>query len=404
METYINFGLVDVIAKQYVENSYMTVEDGKIKKVGPTAELSEEEKRGAVDLSGKTVMPGMFNCHIHALSTPVGSPESLNVESQAKFALRGAYHLQQHLKSGVTFVRDMNGRKLAEVDLKAAINEGLTQGPRYYIARQCLVMTGGHGSNTGRECDGPIECLKAAREQIAGGADFIKLMATGGIMSEGTKPDTSQLNEDEMAAAIREAHKQGLKSATHAHGAQGIKNAVRAGIDSVEHGSYLDDECIELMLERGTALVPTIATDYFLFKYGPEFGVAQFKIEKAKRAQESSMRGLEKAWKAGILIGTGTDAGTPYNFHWGSYMEYVLFVEEMGFDPMDTLVSGTINSAKIVGVDSWTGSITPGKVADFIVLDENPVKNIRTLGNVKQVFKDGKLVVIPDFIEMGGMR
>ena len=395
MQTFINFGLVDVIGKKYVENSYMMVDEGKIKKVGLMAELQEEQKRGAVDLTGKTVMPGMFNCHIHALSTPIAAPESLNGETSGMFALRGLAHLQQHLKSGVTFVRDMNGRKLAEVDLKKAVNLGLFAAPDYYIARQCLCMTGGHGCYTGRECDGPVDCMKAAREQIKGGADFVKIMATGGIMSEGMRADSSQLSLEEMAAAINEAHKAGLKTATHAHGTSGIKNAVLAGIDSVEHGSYLDDECIDLMCERGTALVPTVATDYFLFKYGLERGVAQYKLDKAKAAQESLYNGLTKAWKAGILIGTGTDAGTPYNYHWGSYMEFVLFVEDLGFDPMDTLVAGTINSAKIVGVDSWNGSITEGKQADFIVLNENPVQNIRTLGDVQQVYKKGQLVVLP---------
>lgn len=151
MQTFINFGLVDVIDKRYVENCYMTVDGGLIQKVGAMAELGEEQKRRAVDLTGKTVMPGMFNCHIHALSTPIAAPESLNWETSGMFALRGLRHLQQQLRSGVTFVRDMNGRKLAEVDLKNALREGLFVGPNYYIARQCLCMTGGHGSNTGRE-------------------------------------------------------------------------------------------------------------------------------------------------------------------------------------------------------------------------------------------------------------
>ena len=395
MQTFINFGLVDVIDKRYVENCYMTVDGGLIQKVGAMAELGEEQKRRAVDLTGKTVMPGMFNCHIHALSTPIAAPESLNWETSGMFALRGLRHLQQQLRSGVTFVRDMNGRKLAEVDLKNALREGLFVGPNYYIARQCLCMTGGHGSNTGRECDGPVDCMKAAREQIKGGADFVEIMATGGVNSD-TRPEFSQLNLEEMTAAITEAHRAGKKTATHAHGKAGIKTAVLAGIDSVEHGSYLDDECIDLMLERGTALCPTLSTHYFTMKFGTAAGIAPWKVEKGQRAAEAQRIGLEKAWKAGVPVCIGTDAGTPYNPHWGTYMEFVLFVEDMGFDPMDTLAAGTIRSAQVCGVEEWTGSITPGKHADFIVLRENPVKNIRTLGQVEQVYKDGALVSLPE--------
>ena len=394
MQTFIHFGLVDVVGKRYVEDCYMTVDGGLIQAVGPAAQLSAEQKRDAVYLTGKTIMPGMFNCHIHALSTPIAAPESLNWETSGMFALRGLRHLQQHLQSGVTFVRDMNGRKLAEVDLKNALKAGLFAGPNYYIARQCLCMTGGHGCNTGRECDGPVDCMRAAREQIKGGADFVKIMATGGVNSD-TRPEFSQLNLEEMTAAITEAHRAGKKTATHAHGKAGIKTAVLAGIDSVEHGSYIDDECIDLMLERGTALCPTLSTHYFTMKFGTEAGIAPWKVEKGMRAAEAQHIGLEKAWKAGVPVTIGTDAGTPYNPHWGTYMEFVLFVEDMGFDPMDTLVAGTIRSAQVCGVNDWTGSITPGKHADFIVLKENPVQNIRTLGEVEQVYKDGVLVSLP---------
>lgn len=395
MKLFYNFGLIDVIKKEYIDNSYMIVEGENIVEIGSGDKLTEEQKHKGINLQSKTVMPGMFNIHAHALSTPIANPASLNWEEPAKFAIRGLIHLQQHLKSGVTFVRDMNGRKQVETGLRDAIREKIALGPDYYVAGQCLTMTGGHGSNTGRECDGPIDCKKAAREQLKRGVDFIKIMATGGVMSPGMNEDETQLDEDEMAAAIAEAHKVGKKTAVHAHGASGIKNAVRAGIDSVEHGSYLDDECIELMLERNTALVPTLSVDYYLFKYGSERGVPSYAMEKAKRAHEAQIEGFLKAWDAGILIGVGTDAGTPFNPHYGTYMEFVSMVE-LGIRPIDALVAGTINSAKIVGVDEWCGSLTVGKKANFIVLEENPMDNIWALKNVDQVYKDGQLVLIPD--------
>ena len=392
---FYHFDLIDVIGRQVISDSFLETEDGRFTRIGLTSELTEEEKRSGTDLGGKTVMPGMFNIHAHALSTPIHAPASLNYEDQSKFALRGLTHLQQHLKSGVTFVRDMNGRKQAEMGLRDAIREGIVLGPHYQVCRQCLCMTGGHGSNTGRECDGPVECKKAAREQLKYGADFIKIMATGGVMSPGMSEDDTQLDEEEMAAAIYEAHKAGKKTATHAHGATGIKNAVRAGIDSVEHGSYLDDEGIDLMLERGTALVPTLSVDYFVFKYGEERGVAKYAMEKAKRAHEASVKSFLKAWKAGILIGVGTDAGTPFNPHFATYMEFVSMAE-LGLPTMDVLAAGTINSAKIAGVDDWTGSITVGKAADFIVLERSPVEDIWALKNVEQVYLGGSLVVLPN--------
>lgn len=393
MQVIYNFGLIDVINKKYIDNSYMVIEGEKIVEIGNQSTLTDYQRNSGIDLKGKTVMPGMFNLHIHALSTPIANPASLNWEDPAKFAIRGLVHLQQHLKSGVTFVRDMNGRKMAEVGLRDAIREKIVVGPDYFVAGQCLTMTGGHGSNTGRECDGPIDCKRAAREQLKRGVDFIKVMATGGVMSPGMNEDETQLDEEEMAAAIAEAHKVGKKTAVHAHGASGIKNAIRAGIDSVEHGSYLDDECIELMLERNTAYVPTLAVDYYLFKYGAERGVQKYAMDKAKRAHESHIKGFLKAWEAGVLIGVGTDAGTPFNPHYGTYMEFVSMVN-LGLDPFDVLAAGTINSAKIAGVDRWCGSLTVGKKANFIVLDENPIDNIYVLKNVGQVYMNGKIVTI----------
>ncbi len=397
MLRFYNFNLIDVIKKQFVPSCYMTVENGLIKEIGSMT--AESVMQSGIDLKGSVVMPGMFNLHIHALSTPIANPASLNSEDPSKIAMRGFRHLQQHLKSGVTFVRDMNGRRQVEVGLRDAIRDGIVIGPEYYVAGQCLTMTGGHGSNTGRECDGSVDCMKAAREQLKRGVDFVKLMATGGVMSPGMNEDESQLEEDEMAAAIREAHKAGKKTAVHAHGATGIKNAVRAGIDSVEHGSYIDDECIEMMLRRNTAYVPTLAVDYFLFKDGNERNVAKYAVEKAKRAHEHHVKGFLKAWNAGVLIGTGTDAGTPYNPHYGTYMELVLMAE-LGLDPMDVIAAGTINSAKIAGVDEWCGSLSIGKKANFIVLENNPLKNIHFLKDVKEVYLNGRLVKYSEFADM----
>ncbi|MCT1901908.1 amidohydrolase family protein [Oceanobacillus sojae] len=393
MSLFYNFGLIDVTNKQYLKDSYMIIEGDYIKQIGNQKELPESYLKEGTDLKGKTVMPGLFNLHIHALATPIARPPILNIEDQSKFAIRGSVHLQQYLKSGVTFVRDMNGRKKAETGLREAIRDKIVPGPEYYICGQALTMTGGHGSNTGRECDGPEECRKAAREQLKRGVDFIKLIATGGVMSPGNNAHETQLDEDEMAAAIAEAHKVGKKTAAHAHGATGIKNAIRAGIDSIEHGSYLDDEGIDLMVKNNTALVPTLSVDYFLFKHGKD--VPQYAIDKAKRAQEAQIKGFLKAWDAGVMIGVGTDAGTPYNPHYGTYREFISMVE-LGLKEMDVLSAGTINSAKIAGVDEKYGSLEEGKIANFIVLENNPIEDINEIENVEKVYFNGELVEIGD--------
>lgn len=392
MDLFYNFGLIDVVKRRYVENSYMVIEGGYIKEIGIQNDLSNKKIEEGIDLKGKTVMPGLFNLHIHALATPIARPPILNKEDQSKFAIRGSVHLQQYLKSGVTFVRDMNGRKHAEIGLKEAIKDNIVPGPEYFICGQALTMTGGHGSNTGRECDGPDDCRKAAREQLKRGADFVKIIATGGVMSPGDNEHETQLDEDEMASAIAEAHKAGKKTAAHAHGAEGIKNAIRAGIDSIEHGSYLDDEGIQLMLENNTALVPTLSVDHFLFKYGKD-DVPKFAIEKAKRARESQVKSFLKAWNAGVMIGIGTDAGTPYNPHYGTYRELISMVE-LGLKEIDVLSAGTINSAKIAGVDDEQGSLEEGKLANFIVLKNNPMDDINSLKNVVKVYLRGNLVEI----------
>ena len=390
---YYNFDLIDPAEGRLIPGSAMTVAEGKITWVGPAASLPPGRKALGRDLTGRTVMPGMFNCHVHALSTPIANPASLNWEEPAKFALRGLAHLQQHLKSGVTFVRDMNGRKQAEVGLRDAINEGIVVGPHYYISRQCLCMTGGHGSNTGMECDGPDSCRRAAREQIKHGADVIKIMASGGMMSPGMEAADSQLTEEEMRAAIEEAHKAGKKTATHAHGAPAIKSAIRAGIDSVEHGSFLDEECVEMMLERGVWLVPTIAVDHWFFQHEGDENIPAYAMEKCKRAHETHVRSFQMALKAGVKMAAGTDAGTSYNPHWGSYMELVKMVE-YGASPMAAIRAATSDAAKMMGVDGWTGLIAPGKAADFLVLDQNPLENIQSLSQVGEVYLGGRRVLL----------
>ncbi|MDY0235815.1 MAG: amidohydrolase family protein [Gudongella sp.] len=389
---YKGFTLIDGTGKAPLENAYLLVEDKKIKEVGSYSDLKTSDECVVVDLNGKIVMPGMINSHVHIVMEPIGDPNSLLMsESKYKTTLRGVANLKKHLNSGVTFFRDMGGLDFIDIELRDAVNSGLIEGPQFLASGKVVTMTGGHGWAMGRESDGPEETRKAAREQLKAGADIVKIMATGGVMTKGVEPGSPQLTMEEMKPAVDEAHKSGKKTASHAQGTVGIKNAIRAGIDSIEHGIFLDDESISMMLENGTYLVPTLAAPYFIVKYGVANGVPDFIVKKAESVMDSHIASFKQAFKAGVKIAMGTDSGTPFNQHDGSYYELMLFVEN-GMTPMEAIVTSTKNSAECLGIEKEYGTLEKDKFADFIVLDENPLDKLDTLLDVKEVYKLGKKV------------
>ncbi len=241
----------------------------------------------------------------------------------------------------------------------------------------------------GREADGPEETRKAAREQLKAGADLVKIMATGGVITKGVEPGSPQLSMEEMKTAIEEAHKAGKKTSTHAQGTEGIKNAVLAGIDSVEHGIFLDDETINLMLEKGVYLVPTLVAPYFIVENGVEAGIPKYAVDKSNYVMKYHMESFTRAYNAGVKIAMGTDSGTPYNPHGSAPTEIKLMVQ-CGMGLMDALVASTRSSAELLGIDQEYGSLEVDKYADFLVLDENPLENLDTLFEINSVYKMGK--------------
>lgn len=384
--------LIDGRGEVPIKDAGMLVEDKVVVKVGKAEEFEVEQDVKVVDLTGKTVMPGMINSHIHIIMEPAADPNSILMrESDAKAALRGVVNLKKHLKSGVTFFRDMGGLNGVDLDLRDFVNRGIIEGPNFLASGKVLTMTGGHGWQIGRECDGVDEVRKAAREQLRAGADIIKIMATGGVMTPGVEPGSPQLTYEEIAVAVQEAHKAGKKTATHAQGTIGIKNAVLAGIDSVEHGIFLDDEVIQMMVDRGTYLVPTLVAPYFIVVNGVEKGIPAYAVEKSKRVMDSHFKSFQKALKAGVKIAMGTDAGTPFNLHDKTAYELKLMVEA-GMTPMEAIVASTKTSSELLGIDKNYGTLEEGKYADFIVLDEDPLVNIEKLLEVEKVYKHGKLV------------
>jgi imidazolonepropionase-like amidohydrolase len=388
---YKGFTLIDGNGNAPVENSYFIVEDKKVVKVGKVSELENTNDVEVVELNGKTVMPGLINAHVHINMEPKGDPFA-DAQSDAKLAFNTAANLKKHLFAGTTFFRDLGGMNYVDLEARDAVNAGLLEGPEFLAAGKCICMTGGHGWEAGgREADGPDEVRKAAREQLRAGADVIKVMATGGVMTRGVEPGSPQFTEEEMRAAIEEAHKAGRKTSTHAQGTTGIKNAVRAGIDSVEHAFFLDDEVIQMMVERGTYVVPTLVAVDFIVKNGVEAGIPEYAVRKASSTQEAHKASILKAYKAGVKIAMGTDSGTPFNLH-GSAPFEVKLMTACGMSPMDALVAATKGSADCLGILDNYGTLEEGKFADFLVLDENPLDNLDTLFNINSVYKLGRKV------------
>lgn len=319
---FTHANIIDVIGETVLKDGSVLVESGIIKEIGSALSVPEGAK--VVDLGGKTLLPGLFNCHVHMCSDAgTGVRETI---SDAAVTIRALKNLKTLVESGVTYVRDAGAPHYIDVDLHNAQLKGSILAPEMQTSGRCICMTGGHGHDSGREADGPDDCRKAAREQLKAGANWIKVMATGGVMTKGVEPGSPQLTEDELRAAIEEAHKAGAKTFTHAQGMEGIKNALRAGIDSIEHGFFMDDWCFDFMKEHNVFFVPTLAAPYWIKEYGTDAGIPDYMVKKVERTIDAHQDTFRRAHKAGVKIALGTDAGTPFNKYDKTAFECVLMV------------------------------------------------------------------------------
>lgn len=386
------------------------VEGDRISKLGPLDELELPEELGTgwwvIDGQGKLLMPGLVDCHVHI--TGSCDPDELKAlkELVPHAAIRSTINARDTLEAGFTAVRDAGGGNLIDVALKQAINEELVPGPRLQVACRGLSITGGHGDSRngwppeiefkGRYVvDSPDEARRAAREQLRDGADHIKLHATGGVMSEGDLPTARGLTLEEMRAAIEEAHNVGKKTMAHAQGSTGIKNAILAGISSIEHGFYLTDEIIELMLKKDVFLVAILCAVHHIVEKGIEGGIPKYGVEKAREAKQAHLDSFLKAYKAGVKIAMGTDAATPFNCHGNNAQELELMVNA-GMKPRDALVSATARGAELMGWGDRMGQVKLGFWADLILVDGNPLEDVKVLQdkrNIKLVIKGGEIQV-----------
>jgi imidazolonepropionase-like amidohydrolase len=402
-ELVIHAGHVFTAAERdpLLNDSWVRVEDDCI--VGVT---SSEPRSGQdalrIDAPDATLLPGLIDCHVHFAMS--GGPDWLS-EMQEPYALscwRAAIHARKTLEAGFTTVRTLGGRPGADPALRDAQVAGILEAPRVVAANLAICMTGGHGSWIGREADGPDDVRKAVREQLKAGADCIKLIATGGVMTPGVEPGAQQLTDDELRAGIHEAHKAGRKVTAHAHGADGIKAAVLAGVDSIEHGSFMTDEIISLMKERGTFYSATLCSAQG-FLDAPPRSVAEWAMVKAARVRVALDESFRRAYRAGVRLVLGTDAGTPFNRHGENARELELMVK-LGVDPLDALRAATRNGAELLGKLDALGSIETGKAADLVLVQGDvsaDISRLCTPNNIQLVVQAGRIVHRPGELTPG---
>jgi len=367
------------------------VEQGRIATVGQDVPTSGAR---LIDGKGRTLLPGLIDCHVH-LVLAAGPGEPVNpLETPASCALRAAANARRTLAAGFTTVRDLGAPHAVTCDLARSIAAGESEGPRLIAAGRNITMTGGHGWMIGREADGPDDVRKAVREQLKAGARAIKFMASGGVMTPGVDPRSPQLGPDELAAGIEEAHKAGVRTAAHAQSAQGIRNAVLAGIDSVEHGIYLEDDVIAEMVRRGTFLSATLIAPEAILKLGEAASVPPYMVEKSRMVIEAHRESFRRALRAGVRLVMGTDAGTPGNRHGENAQELALMVAQ-GATPAQALIAATANAAELLGLVEETGRIAPGLAADLLLVDGDPLVDIGILQQRERlhaIVKEGRLV------------
>lgn len=388
MVTILQHGkLIDGLADRPVEDSMLIFEGSKILYAGPFCPEAAAKYPGvqALDVRDKTIMPGLIDAHVHL--TMYGKPSSVMdflMDSATYTALKAADCAKKLLYAGFTTVRSMGDKASADYAVKRAINEGMIQGPRLLTSGKAISITGGHGDfvpgdveldSIGETCDGVDQVRRAARDRLKNGADNIKLMATGGGNSPG--PGTvSQLTEEEMRVAVEEAANRNALTAAHAIGADGIKRALRAGVRTIEHASFLDDEGIELLLKGDHYLVPTLCA-FRTIKYGPEGGVPDYVLEKIHYFATAHYAGLEKAYKAGVKIVCGTDTGTPFNCH-GDGAEELEMYTKLCMTPMEAIKTATSMAAQALRQPD-IGVLAAGKTADLLVVDGDVLANIALL-------------------------
>jgi len=381
--------IIDGTGAEPVRGRSVVVEKGVITAV---VEDARAPRGNGVDLAGHTLLPGLINCHVHlCLGAEADPVRPLREEPLALTAIKALLRARETARAGVTTVRDLGGREYVEIAARRAIQEGLIDGPRILAAGRPVCMTGGHGHWLGREADGPDDARKAVREQLKAGADVIKIIATGGVMTPGVEPGSPQMTFEEMRAAIEEARKAGRRTAAHAMAATGISEAIDAGITSIEHGVFLTEEIVAHMRRDGTFLVPTLNAPSAIATGGLAAGIPPFMVRKSEQVVPAHVASFQLAHRAGVRIAAGADSGTPLNFH-GSLLPELTLMVKYGMTPLEAIRSATVTAAACLGLGEVTGRVAPGYAADLIAVAGDPAERIEALADLKLVLVNGRAI------------
>jgi len=385
-----------------LENHGVIVEDNGIKTV-TRAEAAFPSEAEVIDLGDRTLLPGLIDCHVHAGFDGSPNHENTLLELFPFQVLKASLNMKKDLEAGFTTLRCMGDKGYLDIGLKQAIDAGVIPGPRLRVSGHAISITGGHADmdlppdvtvyeGYGIIADGPEEVRKAARQQIKYGADIIKLMATGGVLSGADEPGSQQLSLEEMKVAVEEARKAEKKVAAHAQGNAGIKDAIRAGVDSIEHGFFLDEEAIEMMLANNVYLCPVQqALQRLVERGGKGSGLPDYAYRKAKLVEVASVASLKMAMEAGVKIVIGTDVGSSLNPHGDNAVELDWMVRH-GMSPQQALIGATSLAAELLGMADQVGTIKSGMFADLIAVKGNPLEDINVLKEVDFVMKDGEII------------
>src|ERR1700742_761466 len=386
--------LLDVKTGKILDGQTIVVTGDTISSVAASSAVPTQPGDTVVDLGDRTVMPGLIDVHTHITGLPNFDPYFELTQTDAKEAIQGVVNARITLMAAFTTIRNVGAGGYTDVDLRDAINQGQVPGPHMQVSGPALGITGGHCDENllpikyhvvaDGVADGIAQVQHKVRENIKYGADLIKICATGGVLSKGDDPQASQYTLEEMQAIVADAHRLGRKVAAHAHGAQGILWAARAGVDSIEHGSYIDDAAIAEMKKNGTYLVPTL----YLEDWQLEFGhLPAFYQQKMKDVSAVAKKNIRHAYESGVKIALGTDAAVyPHglNAH-----EVEVYVRDLGMTPLAAIQTATVNAADLLGWTDKTGSLDTGKWADIIAVDGNPLADVKLLQDVKFVMKAG---------------